>query len=124
MGTCLSRFHRSNDSSTSHAGDLPSKWHDSGDISPLAPMAPLGDLDQAVVEDYDLPGGPNGNNNYPGGPTGDGSFPGGPTGESSFPGGPLSNERFIAAAGGKKSGRPAISAGAVTAVTIAIGGSV
>ncbi|KAF9272433.1 hypothetical protein BGZ68_002408, partial [Mortierella alpina] len=43
----------------------------SGSIPPLAPVGPIGDLDQVIVEVHDLPP----------------------------QGGPLSNERFIAAAG-------------------------
>ncbi|KAG0269996.1 hypothetical protein BGZ96_006360, partial [Linnemannia gamsii] len=54
--------------------------HHGGSIPPLAPVGPIGDLDNVVVENKDLPGGPSGNNNYPGGPSGDASFPGGPSG--------------------------------------------
>ncbi|KAI7817569.1 hypothetical protein BC939DRAFT_325004 [Gamsiella multidivaricata] len=51
-----------------------------GGIPPLAPVGPFGDLDDVVVQDKDLPGGPSGNNAYPGGPSGDSSVPGGPSG--------------------------------------------
>ncbi|KAG0350253.1 hypothetical protein BGZ54_003939, partial [Gamsiella multidivaricata] len=51
-----------------------------GGIPPLAPVGPFGDLDDVVVQDKDLPGGPSGNNAYPGGPSGVSSVPGGPSG--------------------------------------------
>ena len=87
-------------------------------------MGPIGDLNEVVVENKIFSRPQDDLNGYPGGTNGDGSPPGGPNGDGSFPGGPLSNERFTAAAGGKKSGGPAISASALAAVTNAIGGSV
>ncbi|KAF8948033.1 hypothetical protein BGZ52_007231, partial [Haplosporangium bisporale] len=49
-----------------------------GGIPPLVPIAPIGDLDEVVVEDKDIPGAPDNENNFPGGPSGGVVIPGSP----------------------------------------------
>lgn len=65
-----------------------------GGIPPLVPIAPIGDLDEVVVQDKDLPGAPNNENNFPGGPSGGGVVPGGPTDGGHYPGGPTDGNNF------------------------------
>ncbi|KAF9200637.1 hypothetical protein BGZ59_003170, partial [Podila verticillata] len=49
-----------------------------GGLPPLIPIAPIGDLDEVIVEDKDIPGAPDNENNFPGGPSGGVVIPGSP----------------------------------------------
>ncbi|KAF9301408.1 hypothetical protein BG003_002836, partial [Podila horticola] len=69
-------------------------------IPPLVPIAPIGDLDEVVVGDKDVPGAPNNNNNIPGGPSDGGYYPGGPTDGNNIPGGPSGNGGVVPPVGG------------------------
>ncbi|CAO3574078.1 unnamed protein product [Mortierella alpina] len=82
-------------------------------IPPLAPVGPIGDLDQVVVENKHLPpaGGPNGDNGYPGGPSGDGVVPGGPNGDGSYPGGPNNGSSVPGEPTGSANGVPPVGHG-------------
>ncbi|KAG0013690.1 hypothetical protein BGZ82_002062, partial [Podila clonocystis] len=93
-----------------------------GGIPPLVPIAPLGDLDEVVVEDKDLPGAPNNNNNIPGGPSGGGIVPGGPTDGGYYPGVPTDGNNIPGGPSGAGGVVPPVGGGSHSHLPGIIGG--